>query len=208
MKNFLKSMELIKSFRILGLSANSTLSEVKKKYRLIARETHPDICPENNYRIKKFTEATEAYNKLYLYFSSKFKGYNFDEDLSLFLIKAFLPDIYIKVKNFKHTEYIEYERKVCCLECRNKPRIKCFKCKGNGRILFKSGQIKKKILCSKCYGRTYITQCNACGGQGFIIEKRAVHIKKFKKISPEKYVLKNQGNKYKKICSDVYIVAC
>jgi len=51
-------------YEILGLSRNSTSEEIKKSYRQMALNFHPDRNPNNKEAEEKFKEAAEAYSIL------------------------------------------------------------------------------------------------------------------------------------------------
>jgi molecular chaperone DnaJ len=51
-------------YEILGLSRNSTSEEIKKSYRQMALNFHPDRNPDNKEAEEKFKEAAEAYSIL------------------------------------------------------------------------------------------------------------------------------------------------
>jgi len=59
---------LIKYYAILGLPTNSGLEDIKKAYRKLAHEFHPDVSKLPNAR-EKFIEINEAYE----YLSNKLK---------------------------------------------------------------------------------------------------------------------------------------
>jgi len=63
-----KAMTLQKAYEILDLNTNATLSEVKKKYRELAKKYHPDVLNANNLNkeeleqgVSKFHQINEAY---------------------------------------------------------------------------------------------------------------------------------------------------
>ncbi|MFA6026953.1 MAG: DnaJ domain-containing protein, partial [Ignavibacteriaceae bacterium] len=51
-------------YEILGVAKTATADEVKKAYRKIAMQFHPDRNPDNKEAEEKFKEATEAYEVL------------------------------------------------------------------------------------------------------------------------------------------------
>lgn len=48
-------------YEVLGVSKSSSLDEIKKAYRKIAKENHPDVKPNDKQAEERFKEATEAY---------------------------------------------------------------------------------------------------------------------------------------------------
>ena len=51
-------------YQILGLQRDVSQEEIKKAYRRIAKQYHPDSNPGNREAEKKFKEASEAYEVL------------------------------------------------------------------------------------------------------------------------------------------------
>ncbi|MEZ0120914.1 MAG: hypothetical protein SGVNAXEH_001066, partial [Holophagaceae bacterium] len=51
-------------YEILGVDRSASLDEIKKAYRKLALEFHPDRNPNNKEAEDKFKEAAEAYSFL------------------------------------------------------------------------------------------------------------------------------------------------
>lgn len=51
-------------YEVLGVSKDATEVDIKKQYRKLAKQFHPDINPGNDDAAHKFREATEAYEVL------------------------------------------------------------------------------------------------------------------------------------------------
>ncbi len=72
-------------YAVLGVSKSATADDIKKAYRKIAREQHPDRNPGNSDAEEKFKAASEAYDVL----SDDRKRKEYDEMRSLFGSGAF-----------------------------------------------------------------------------------------------------------------------
>lgn len=51
-------------YEILGVSKNSTLEEIKKSYRKLAKKYHPDLNPGNKEAEKKFKAVSHAFDQI------------------------------------------------------------------------------------------------------------------------------------------------
>ena len=67
-------------YKVLGVSKNATAEEIKKAFRKIARQNHPDQNPDNAAAEKRFKEASEANSVL----SDPKKRKEYDDARSLF----------------------------------------------------------------------------------------------------------------------------
>jgi curved DNA-binding protein len=53
-------MEFVDYYKIIGLDKNANAEDIKKAYRKLARQYHPDVNPNNKEAHKKFQEINEA----------------------------------------------------------------------------------------------------------------------------------------------------
>lgn len=67
-------------YKSLGVTKDASADAIKKSYRKLARELHPDKNPGNAESERRFKEVSEAYDVL----SDKAKRAKYDEDRSLF----------------------------------------------------------------------------------------------------------------------------
>lgn len=51
-------------YKTLGVSKTATQDEIRKAYKKIARENHPDVKPDDKAAAERFKQATEAYEVL------------------------------------------------------------------------------------------------------------------------------------------------
>lgn len=74
-------------YSILGVGKDATAAEIKKKYRSLARELHPDKNPGDTAAEERFKAVSEAYDVL----SDDTKRKEYDEARSLFASGGFRP---------------------------------------------------------------------------------------------------------------------
>lgn len=66
-KNFeivmaIESLQSFDPFDILGVTSEATVREIKKAYRKLSLEMHPDKNPDNPLAVQEFIRLTKAYN--------------------------------------------------------------------------------------------------------------------------------------------------
>jgi molecular chaperone DnaJ len=67
-------------YKVLGVSKNASQADIKKAYRKLARDNHPDSNPGNKAAEERFKEISEAYSVL----SSESKRKEYDETQTMF----------------------------------------------------------------------------------------------------------------------------
>jgi molecular chaperone DnaJ len=181
-------------FEILGVSENASDDEIKKAYRKLSKQYHPDVNPEG---AEKFKEIAEAYDilsnpsKKESYLNSQnnpFAGSQFED----FFREMFqnggggnprhrkVPDKVLKVdvsvlESYKGvTKNLSYQRDVACNSCSGSggDRVGCNGCGGTGAItqILGSGFFQQQVrsACPQCQGKGYNLArfCSNCSGVG------------------------------------------
>ncbi len=67
-------------YKVLGVKKDASAADIKKAYRTLARDNHPDSNPNNKQAEERFKEVSEAYSVL----SSPEKRKEYDEQRTLF----------------------------------------------------------------------------------------------------------------------------
>ncbi len=73
--DIVKDIKPLKTFipnEILGVANDASIAEVKKAYRRISREKHPDKNPDNPEAVNEFIQITKAYTVSIIYFHQLF----------------------------------------------------------------------------------------------------------------------------------------
>ena len=55
---------MIDPYQTLGISEEATLHEIKRAYRKLAKELHPDLNPDDSHAAERFNDVSDAYDIL------------------------------------------------------------------------------------------------------------------------------------------------
>ena len=193
-------------YGILGVSKESSADDIKKAYRKLSKQFHPDVNPEG---VERFKEIAEAYDTL----SNPDKKQKYDNPVSnMFGGDASIEDL-LKHMGFNRnpfggqrrpsapekiitlditaldsfrgsTQQINYKRDIACNTCGGSggDRTGCGTCGGVGYRMRQMGQSPfQQIIqetCSSCFGRGYIitNACTSCIGKGTQGEFKSMNI--------------------------------
>lgn len=175
-------------YAILNVAKDATKDEIKKAYRTLAKQYHPDKNPDNKEAEEKFKDISEAYGVLsddekrsnYDRFGTEKRRSIFDfNDFAkpqksgsdvLLEIKLNLNDIHNGVKN----KY-RFDRLDSCKTCNGHGGTNsktCHKCNGDGMTINVTqtpfGYFQQAITCDVCDGDgiVYEDVCGDCNGSG------------------------------------------
>jgi len=189
-------------YEVLGVNKNSSADEIKKKYRQLAKELHPDKNNGSKEAEEKFKEVSEAYEIL----SDNDKKANYDrfghsngrqsqqaqyhrtqyrqperfgENMQM-VVKLTLDEIYTGVK-----KRFKYNRNDKCESCDGHGghgKKDCGTCGGSGLVTHAIntpfGQFSNITQCYSCngIGLTYDSQCGTCNGSGVNVKEELIDI--------------------------------
>ena len=190
-------------YGLLGLDRGASQDEIKKAYRKIARELHPDVNPDPEVQ-NKFKEVTAAYDVL----SDPQKRQQYDMGGQGFgggfggggnrgprprmrqgqdaLIRI---EVDLNEACFGTERDITLESAVVCTKCEgqgtanNSAPSMCPVCKGRGETQFvqKSflGQVMTSRPCNNCsgYGSVITDPCRECAGDGRVRARQTINVK-------------------------------
>ena len=182
-------------YKILGVQENSNDEDIKKAYRKLSKEYHPDVNPNGTERFKEIAEAydnigtKEKRDQLKSRQTNPFAGQGF-EDMFRDMFgggggggrprRPTVPDKVVTanitpIQSFKGEDVtINYFRNVGCESCAGSGgnREGCVGCKGYGyhSIVSGSGFFRQEVsqVCKTCNGEGFklINKCHTCSGIG------------------------------------------
>lgn len=181
-------------YEVLGINRNASQDEIKKAFKRLAFELHPDRNPDNNDNIDKFKEVNEAYQVLsnentraqYDSFGH-ISGEGFQTDINFSnlgdIFGSIFDDVFTGGKNrpqrgrdLKYDLILKFEEAAFGIEKEIQvPKYKsCRDCNGKG------AEPGGEATCSTCsgtgsmnYSQGFLTisrTCSTCNGAGYIIK--------------------------------------
>lgn len=210
-------------YEILGVNENSSNEDIKKAYKKLAKEYHPDTHPNDKECENKFKDITEAYETLSdeekkSNYDFQRKGFNsFDpfgfnpfgnspfrrEDNAESLVMNINLDLEDVLKDTSKEYFIN--RKIRCKKCNGEGgfhKVQCSSCNGSGMItrVIAMG-FMTRTTCSRCGGRGFSFKevCDCCRGEGLETIKEKVSITIPRGVdNGERLIVRGKGNENRK----------
>jgi molecular chaperone DnaJ len=215
-------------YNVLGVNETSSQDEIKKAYRKLSKQYHPDVNPDGE---EKFKDISEAYDIL----GDEGKKNNYDNqknnpfggfDSSAFDIHSMFEDIEGNRRRPKAPDktyelhispiesYFGAEKDIVlnnhnmCNGCNGNggKRSTCGFCNGMGATIqiMGTGMFKQqfKTTCTGCngHGSVIVDACKTCKGVGTNIEEIRINVKIPANVDNGDFLkLKNKGDFYHKI---------
>lgn len=222
-------------YNILGIEESSTSEDIKKQYRKLSKEFHPDVNPDGEEKFKDIAEAFEVLsdtNKRAQYDKQRknpYGGTQFEDIFSQMFggqnpfqqrRQPTAPAKIVKVNISPIESYLGSEKKITyfkesqCQGCNGSggEQQKCGGCGGSGYIVkqFGTGFMVQQIrtACDICSGRGYtlIHKCYFCSGSGKKSETQEINIKLPVGIDNGQYMkLENYGDFVNGVYGDLVI---
>src|SRR5579875_2135082 len=157
-------------YEILGVSRSASAEELKRAYRKLAMQYHPDRNPGDKAAEQKFKDINEAYEVL----KDEQKRAAYDRYGHAAFEQGFRG---------KQTT-IRVPTLVVCDSCRGTGAeagaqpIACPACRGRGRIRAQQGFFTIERTCPSCQGlgRVIERPCRSCGGQGRVRREKTLSV--------------------------------
>lgn len=183
-------MNLQEAYNLFGLPPSATPEEVKKQFKKLSKQFHPDVNKDPNAeaQFKRINEAHQIIqsggaNNLPPDWNNPFRNDRYvDPFVSFFSsIKKNQNASHVKLDltlSFKEAvqgckKNVSYSRKVKCNKCQGTGQqsignANCTLCKGQGHISNKKGNTVIFQVCPHCLSNRKSSACNSCSSVGVI----------------------------------------
>jgi molecular chaperone DnaJ len=213
-------------YEILGLTSGASEADIKKAYRTLVKEWHPDVnkTPEAEEKFKEIAEAyeilsdetkrrnydtyghvdnenTSAYNSAFSGFARRAKQVPVGADLSI-IVPLTLEELHTGIKRT-----FKFKREVLCSDCDGKGGEDietCTTCQGNGQVYrlvsTPMGKFQSVTMCHVCNGHGTIPKilCKTCDGHGVISREDEINVEVPKGVFNNSiYIMEGQGDAVK-----------
>jgi molecular chaperone DnaJ len=172
-------------YDILGVDENSSQDDIKKAYRKLSKQYHPDVNPDGE---EKFKDVSEAYENIgdenkrrdydtkrknpFSSFGGGSGGFDINSMFEQMMNSSRRPKAPDKVIDLEVTpieSYFGVEKEITldvntmCIPCKGDggTRSICTTCSGNGFI--------SKVVGTGFFKQSFQTTCNSCGGRGSVL---------------------------------------
>ena len=179
----------------LGLSSSASAAEIKKAYRKLARENHPDSHPGDKQAEERFKKVAEAYDVL----GDETKRKEYDEFKSMMNSGGFTgrsarptrgADVETQITlDFREavkgtTIPVELTGEAPCTDCHGSgsatgKTTTCPDCHGSGFVSEQKGAFGMSRPCTRCGGTGQIIEdpCQTCSGSGTVRRTRSITVR-------------------------------
>lgn len=178
-------MNLKEAYATLELAQGTSPEDAKKRYRELTKKYHPDINKEPGAE-DKFKKINEAYQVVSTGKGTDPQprrpaqgGFHRQQFIQLENVEVF-QTISFKESVLGCKKEIKYTRQAKCQDCGGAGEIKlnngCKTCGGKGQVVNRQGNMVMVSTCSECHGRTDLTECKGCHGNGTLHADVSVHV--------------------------------
>ena len=183
-------MNLKEAYATLEIPEGTTPDEAKKKYRALSKKWHPDINKDPGAE-DKFKKINEAYQCV-----QDGKGndkpaqganpFPWGHTQQVYRQQVQLEHVEVKLTiDFKESvlgckKEVKYSRMSKCQPCDGSGELRinngCKECGGKGQVTINQRGMIFISTCPKCHGKSSMTECRACKGQGNMYTDVSVHV--------------------------------
>ena len=194
-------------YDVLGIKNGSNEDQIKKAYRKLSKQYHPDLNPNNKEAEEKFKKIAEAYEVLTG--KQKPKNQNKFNNQRVYKAKPLKLIVEVTIEEVFHgkEKLINYYVDEECGKCNGDGGFEptnCNQCNGHGHIQ----QGPFAFMCNNCAGngRLFKKVCYTCQGKGTLKTPKTINLKIPRGIADgEIYPVYGAGNKIKGgVTGDVY----